>query len=97
MYSVLLIVLATSWTYVVSKDKNHILQKSNRHIKTYMAHVTHEVRSPINAIGLLTKRMHREIMNNPKYAELEAYSQMLNMAKPQCATGDLQCAYPFRN
>jgi two-component system, sensor histidine kinase len=80
MYSVLLIVLATSWTYVVSKDRNHMLQKSNRHIKTYMAHVTHEVRSPINAIGLLTKRMHREIMNNPKYAELEAYSQMLNMA-----------------
>ena len=80
MYSVLLIVLATSWTYVVSKDRSHTLLKSNRHIKTYMAHVTHEVRSPINAIGLLTKRMHREIMNNPKYADLEAYAQMLNMA-----------------
>ncbi|WP_127132547.1 hybrid sensor histidine kinase/response regulator [Pseudoflavitalea rhizosphaerae] len=80
MYSVLVVVLLTSWTYVVSKDKSHKLQKSNRHIKTYMAHVTHEVRSPINAIGLLTKRMHREIMNNPRYAELEAYAQMLNMA-----------------
>lgn len=80
MFSVLGIVIATSWTYVISKDRNHTLQKSNRHIKSYMAHVTHEVRSPINAIGLLTKRMHREIMNNPKYSDLVAYSQMLNMA-----------------
>lgn len=80
MYSVVLIVILTSWTYVISKDKNLTLQKSNRHIKTYMAHVTHEVRSPINAIGLLAKRMQNEIRKDPKFASLEGYAQMLNMA-----------------
>lgn len=80
MYSVVVIVILTSYTYIASKDRNHTLLRSNRHIKTYMAHVTHEVRSPINAISLLTKRMHREIMSNSKYSDLEAYSQMLNMA-----------------
>lgn len=80
MYSVVVIVILTSWTYVMSKDKNLTLQKSNRHIKTYMAHVTHEVRSPINAIGLLAKRMQNEIRKDPKFASLETYAQMLNMA-----------------
>ena len=80
MYSVLFIVLLTSAGYITSRDRNYKLLKSNRYIKNYMAHVTHEVRSPINAISLLSKKLHAEVTANKNYKGLESYSHMLNMA-----------------
>lgn len=80
MVSVLFIVLLTSANFVRRQDKSYKLEKSNRYIKNYMAHVTHEVRSPINAISLLSKRLHAEVTKNENYKNLEGYSHMLNMA-----------------
>ncbi|NML23502.1 response regulator [Pseudoflavitalea sp. G-6-1-2] len=80
MISVLVIVLLTSAGFVLRQDKSYQLEKSNRYIKNYMAHVTHEVRSPINAISLLSKKLHAEVTKNENYKNLEGYSHMLNMA-----------------
>ncbi len=71
------VVLLITNPYVRSRDEKFELKKANRVIKMFVAQITHEIRSPLNAIGLISRLMKKEIKKDPQFKSLEPYADML--------------------
>lgn len=71
--NVLVVVFLTTRPYL----KNEKLRKANHLIKLFVAQVTHEMRSPLNAIGLIAKILKKEIKKDPSLKKIEPYADML--------------------
>lgn len=56
---VMVILFFLSIPYKKSNDKIFDLLNANKHTRTFLAHTVHEVRSPLNAVHLLSHRMER--------------------------------------
>lgn len=74
---VIIIISFISKTYVYSNDKGYDLRRTNRNKKMFIEQITHEMRSPLNAIGLLAKTMLKEIKKQPNLEPLRPYVEMI--------------------
>lgn len=75
--NIIVILYITSRSYLNSKETNDKLARANRFIKNFVAHVTHEMRSPLNSIGLLAASIKQEITRIPDLKPLENHVDML--------------------
>lgn len=80
MIGVIIMLIIIAKPFIKSNDTNHVLKKQNRLVKTYVAEISHEMRSPLNAIGLISKLLKKQIKKEQKEQQLNPFVDMLIVA-----------------
>ncbi|WEK34991.1 MAG: hybrid sensor histidine kinase/response regulator [Candidatus Pseudobacter hemicellulosilyticus] len=75
--NILIILLITNLIHHTNREANEKLARGNRFIKNFVAHVTHEMRTPINSTGLLAQKIKSEINKMPELQPLAPHIDML--------------------
>ena len=75
-----LIVLLCGLPIMRSREQSLKLQRANNLIKLYVAQITHELRSPLNAIHLAAKLLKKEVRKNTALRPVKPYADILLMA-----------------
>lgn len=76
-FGVIVLIIVVSRSYVINNDLTAILRKANEHVKMFVTTITHEMRTPLNAIGLISKILKKEIRKNPAFEPMERYADMI--------------------
>ncbi len=77
MVGVIIMLVLIARPFIASNDMNPTLRRKNYYIKMFVTQITHEIRSPLNAIGLISKLLKKEIKKDPSLKRLEPYADML--------------------